>query len=81
MKLNNSVKYVYNKETAKWSRYDDIFPSEIERINKEITLEPKAPLHEYVNSFYKFLIEIGFEKNDIERELAELLSTSTASKL
>ena len=66
MKLNNHVKYLYQEEKATWSTYDDMFPSEIERISQEVQLEPSSELSEYVNGFYKFLIKVGFEKNEIE---------------
>ena len=74
MKLRNEVKYSYHEERAKWSKYDDMFPSEIERISSEVLLHPTDDISEYVNGFYKFLIKVGFEKSEIELELTKFLS-------
>ena len=68
MELKNSVKYTYDRNNIEWGMYDDIIPTKINSIHKEVNLCTNESLEDYLKSFYKFLIQIGFNEEKIKEE-------------
>jgi|TARA_B100001964_G_C14202930_1_gene586721 hypothetical protein len=66
MKNNNSVKFVYDKHDVEFGNNDIMFPQTETNVHKEVKLGPDDPLEDYFDSFYKFLMQIGFTKKEIE---------------
>ena len=66
MTNNNSVKFIYNKDKVEWGQYDDMFPTQVSNKYEEVKLDPDDSLEDYFDSFYYFLMQVGFTKRDID---------------
>ena len=66
MTNNNSVKFIYNKDKVEWGQYDDMFPTQFSNKYEEVKLDPDDSLEDYFDSFYYFLMQVGFTKRDID---------------
>tara|TARA_R100000008_G_scaffold446_2_gene440 strand:- start:2670 stop:2891 length:222 start_codon:yes stop_codon:yes gene_type:complete len=66
MTNNNSVKFIYNKDKLEWGQYDDMFPTQVSNKHEEVKLDPDDSLEDYFDSFYYFLMQVGFTKRDID---------------
>ena len=66
MTNNNSVKFIYNKDKVEWGQYDDMFPTQDSNKYEEVKLDPDDSLEDYFDSFYYFLMQVGFTKRDID---------------
>ena len=62
----NSVKFIYNKDKVEWGQYDDMFPTQVSNKYEEVKLDPDDSLEDYFDSFYYFLMQVGFTKRDID---------------
>jgi len=62
----NSVKFVYDKHDVEFGNNDIMFPQTETNVHKEVKLGPDDPLEDYFDSFYKFLMHIGFTKKEID---------------
>ena len=67
MEYTDSVKFVYDKHTVE-------FPQTVTNDHKEVKLGPDDPLEDYFNSFYHFLMQIGFSKKEIDSTASEFFS-------
>ena len=70
----NSVKFVYDKHDVEFGKYDIMFPQTETNVHKEVKLGPDDPLEDYFDSFYKFLMQIGFTKGEIDSAASEFFS-------
>jgi|TARA_B100001964_G_C14106021_1_gene541568 hypothetical protein len=68
MELKNSVKYIYDRSNIGWGPYDDMFPTEIDSIHKEVKLGTNESIESYFKSFIKFLIQIGFDEDEVKEQ-------------
>jgi hypothetical protein len=68
MELKNSVTYEYDRNNIEWGMYDDIIPTKINSIHKEIKLGTNETIESYFKSFIKFLIQIGFDEDKIKEQ-------------
>ncbi len=74
MEYTDSVKFVYDKHTVEFGKYDIMFPQTVTNDHKEVKLGPDDPLEDYFNSFYHFLMQIGFSKKEIDSTASEFFS-------
>ena len=59
--------WVYFKgDKVEWGQYDDMFPTQVSNKYEEVKLDPDDSLEDYFDSFYYFLMQVGFTKRDID---------------
>ena len=74
---NNLTTYSYHEELVEFGQYDIMFPQITNHIHKEVKFGCDAELKEYFEHYYKFLLNVGFKKKEIEDTASEFFRTSS----
>jgi|TARA_B100001964_G_C14234392_1_gene601692 hypothetical protein len=74
---NNLTTYSYHEELVEFGQYDIMFPQITNHIHKEVKFGCDADLKEYFEHYYKFLLNVGFKKKEIEDTASEFFRTSS----
>ena len=74
---NNLTTYSYHEESVEFGQYDIMFPQTTNQIHKEVKFGCDVDLEEYFEHYYKFLLDIGFNKKEIEDTASEFFRTSS----
>ena len=76
---NNLTTYSYHEERVEFGQYDIMFPQTTNQIHKEVKFSCGSDLYEYFEHYYKFLLDVGYKKKEIEDTASEFYRTSTAN--